>query len=130
VLNKAEVLIEGNIFDYYRHAIAGTGRSPSGYEARDNIARGHSTSHVFDMHGGRDRKDGTHVAGDWIKIHHNTFHAKRTPFVLRGRPTKKCELHHNWFVNAASRDQAVRQTNKKGNLSVSRNAYTKDKTVK
>jgi hypothetical protein len=130
VLNKAEVLIEGNIFDYYRHAIAATGRSPSGYEARDNISLEHATSHVFDMHGGRDRRDGTNVAGDWMKIHHNTFHSRKTPFVIRGRPTRKCEVHHNWFINAASPGRAVRQANAKGNVSVGRNAYTKDKTVK
>jgi len=130
VLNKAEVLIEANLFDYYRHAIAGTGRSPGGYEARYNIALKHATSHVFDMHGGADRRDHTNVAGDWIKIHHNTFHAPQTPVVIRGRPTKACDVHHNWFVRAASKRRAVRQKNAKGNLHVGRNAYTKDKTVK
>ncbi len=130
VLNTAEVLIEANVFDYYRHAIAATGRSPSGYEARYNVSGAHATSHVFDMHGGADRRDGTNVAGDWMKIHHNTFHAGTTPVVVRGRPTRKCEVHHNWFVRSASPGRAVRQINAKGNLSVYRNGYTKDKKIK
>ncbi|MEM9646527.1 MAG: hypothetical protein AAF989_16160, partial [Planctomycetota bacterium] len=83
VLNTASLKIEANLFDYYRHAIAGTGRVPSGYEASYNIAGEHSTGHVFDMHGGRDRKDGTDVAGDWIAIHHNEFHSRHTPVVVR-----------------------------------------------
>jgi hypothetical protein len=127
VLNKAELRIEANIFDYYRHAIAATGRSPSGYEACYNIARQHSTSHVFDMHGGRDRKDGTNVAGDWMKIHHNTFHSRHRPVVVRGRPTKECVVHNNWFLQARTPGDAVKHG---GNTRVYRNWYTESKTLK
>lgn len=129
VLNKAMLLIEANIFDFYRHAIAGTGRSPSGYEARFNICKKNATSHVFDMHGGRDRRDGTHVAGDLINIHHNTFYSRHTPVVIRGRPTKKCEIHHNWFVGT-SLGKALIQKHAKGNIKVYANAYTKKKITK
>lgn len=127
VLNQAQVKIEANIFDYYRHAIAATGRSPSGYEARYNIARQHATGHVFDMHGGRDRNDGTDVAGDWMKIHHNTFYSDRTPVVVRGRPTKECVIHSNWFLHAETPMAAVRHA---GNTRVYRNWYTQSKTLK
>ena len=58
---------------------------------------GASLGHCFDMHGGRDRKDGTQIAGTWMKIHHNTFRAPQTPVVIRGTPAKKAEIEHNWF---------------------------------
>ncbi len=72
-LDEAETLIEGNLFDANRHSIAGTGRSGSGYEARNNVEMGRSLSHCFDMHGGRDRNDGTDVAGGWMHVHHNAW---------------------------------------------------------
>jgi len=90
-------LIEYNLFNYNRHAIAGTGRPGSGYEARDNIELGHSLSHCFDMHGGRDRKDGTTVAGTRLKIHHNTFRCPKSAVVIRGVPEEDADIHHNWF---------------------------------
>ena len=130
VLNKAKVLIEANHFDHYRHAIAGTGRSPSGYEARFNISGPNAIGHVFDMHGGADRKDGTNIAGDVISIHHNTFQSKRTDFVIRGVPTKSCEIHHNWFVTKSSYGKAVIQKNAKGKVNVFSNAFGQDKKVR
>ena len=130
VLNKAMVLIEANHFDHYRHAIAGTGRSPSGYEARFNISGPNAIGHVFDMHGGADRKDGTNVAGDVISIHHNTFQSKRTDFVIRGVPTRSCEIHHNWFVTKSRLAEAVVQKNAKGNLKAYANSFGNNKVVK
>jgi len=130
VINMAEVLIEANLFDHYRHAIAGTGRSPSSYEARYNICGPNAISHVFDMHGGADRKDGTHIAGDRILIHHNTFQSKRQDFVIRGVPTESCELHHNWFATKSKPSQAVRQINAEGKVKVFRNAYGKSQLIK
>ncbi len=95
----ASSLIEFNLFDWNRHSIAGTGRPSCGYVARNNVELGTSLSHCFDMHGGRDRKDGTDVAGTSIEIHNNTFLAPQTPVVIRGVPEEKCEIHHNWFPN-------------------------------
>jgi len=71
--NKVSSLIEYNLFDYNRHSIAGTGVPGSSYEARNNVELGASLSHNFDMHGGKDRRDGTDIAGTKILIHHNTF---------------------------------------------------------
>lgn len=96
-LNKAEALIEFNLFDFNRHSIAGTGRPGTSYEARHNVELGDSLSHCLDMHGGRDRKDGTDIAGTWIHIHHNFFGAPRTPVVIRGTPEKECRVFNNWF---------------------------------
>jgi len=103
----ASSLIEYNLFDYNRHSIAGTGKPGCSYIARHNIELGVSLSHCFDMHGGRDRKDGTDIAGTAIEIYNNTFRAPQTPVVIRGVPEEKCEIHHNWFVKHDGPEKAV-----------------------
>jgi hypothetical protein len=130
VLDQSEALIEANLFDWCRHAIAGTGRPGTSYEARYNLVLPNANGHSFDMHGGADRRDGTQIAGDWMKIHHNTFKATRVPaFVLRGVPRQTAEVYHNWFLHA-DQAAAVRQHNARGNLKLFRNAYGSEKTVK
>ncbi len=106
--NEASSLIEYNLFDWNRHSIAGTGRPGCTYIARHNVELGTSLSHCFDMHGGRDRKDGTDIAGTSIEIHNNTFRAPQTPIAIRGVPQDKCDVHHNWFVRHDSAAKAVR----------------------
>lgn len=92
-------LIEYNVFDYNRHSIAGTGKPGNAYEARHNVELGHANGHNFDMHGGRDRGDGTNIAGDWLKIHHNTFvRQEQVAANIRGVPQELADLHHNWFA--------------------------------
>ena len=76
--------------------------------------------HCFDMHGGRDRKDGTDIAGTSIEISNNTFLPKQTCVRIRGVPEETCEVHHNWFVNHRSAAQAVQASAK---TSVENNAY-------
>jgi len=110
--DKASSLIEYNLFDRNRHSIAGTGRPGCGYVARHNVELGVSLSHCFDMHGGRDRKDGTDIAGTSIEIHNNTFRAPQTPVVIRGVPQEKCEVHHNWCPKHREPKQAVRASAK------------------
>jgi hypothetical protein len=96
---QAVALIEYNLFDYNRHSIAGTGKPGNAYEARHNVEGGHAISHYFDLHGGADRKDGTSIAGDWLKVHHNTFlRADQRAILIRGIPQEQAELHHNWFA--------------------------------
>jgi hypothetical protein len=92
-------LIEQNLFNYNRHSIAGSGSPGSGYEACHNVEIGESLSHCFDMHGGRDRKDGTDIAGTRMNVHHNTFRSRKTPIVIRGVPEEEAEVHHNWFFH-------------------------------
>jgi hypothetical protein len=101
-------LIECNLFDFNRHSIAGTGAPGNRYEARNNVELGESLSHNFDMHGGRDRQDGTDIAGTTIEICNNTFRAPQPAVVIRGVPETKCDVHHNWFVRHAQPQQAVR----------------------
>ena len=119
--NTASSLIEHNLFNWNRHSIAGTGRPGNSYVARHNVELGVSLSHCFDMHGGRDRKDGTDIAGTSIEIYNNTFRAQQTPVVIRGVPEEKCEVHHNWFLRHSAFGQAVRSS---GKTKVFSNAYT------
>lgn len=121
--NTASSLIEYNLFNWNRHSIAGTGRPGNSYVARHNVELGVSLSHCFDMHGGRDRKDGTNIAGTSIEIYNNTFRAQQTPVVIRGVPEDKCEVHHNWFLRHGKASQAVRSSDK---TKVFSNAYTDD----
>jgi hypothetical protein len=106
--DRASSLIEGNQFDFNRHSIAGTGRPGCNYEARNNVELGTSLSHCFDMHGGRDRQDGTDIAGTTILIHHNTFWAPTTPVVIRGVPQDTCQVYRNWFPRHPEAKAAVR----------------------
>ncbi len=62
--NAQSAMIEANLFDYMRHAIASTGRPGSGYEARYNVHMENSISHLFDMHGARDYEK-YYVKGTW-----------------------------------------------------------------
>ena len=102
-LDQSHALIERNIFDYCRHSIAATGYPGTAYEAHDNIVQNNAILPSFDMHGGVDRGDGTSIAGDWLKIHHNTFLGKwkDIDFVpaagIRGIPTEGADIHHNRF---------------------------------
>ena len=129
-LNQADALIEANLFDWCRHHIAGTGRPGTSYEARYNIVLENANGHSFDMHGGKDRKDETDIAGDWIKIHHNNFRATQvSAIVIRGRPTQKAEIHHNWFLHTDP-VRAVRQKNAVGNMYVYQNQFTYARTLK
>jgi hypothetical protein len=118
--NTASSLIEYNRFNWNRHSIAGTGRPGSRYIARHNIEMGVSLSHCFDMHGGRDRQDGTDIAGSAIEICNNTFLAPQTPVVIRGVPEEGCQVHHNWFARHDQPKQAVRAD---GNTRVFDNLY-------
>ncbi len=98
--NPSASLIECNLFNFNRHSIAATGAPGNSYEARNNVELGESLSHNFDMHGGRDRKDGTEIAGDLIRIHHNTFRGSKVrAVVIRGVPRQEARLDHNWFAH-------------------------------
>jgi hypothetical protein len=106
--NTASSVIEYNLFDWNRHSIAGTGRPGCGYVARHNVELGTSLSHCFDMHGGRDRKDGTNIAGTKIEIVNNTFRAPQEAIHIRGVPQEKCVVRRNWFVRHRSARRALR----------------------
>ncbi len=104
---KASSLIEYNQFDSNRHSIAGTGEPGCGYTARHNIELGTSLSHCFDMHGGKDRKDGTNIAGTTIEIYNNTFYPPQAAIGIRGNPLNKAEVYQNWFAGQGEQNKAV-----------------------
>ena len=116
----AASLIEHNLFDCNRHSIAGSGQPGCQYTARHNVELGTSLSHCFDMHGGRDRKDGTDVAGSSIEISHNTFRAPERAVCIRGVPEDTCAVHHNWFLRHDGPEAAVRAAER---TEVHTNAY-------
>jgi len=64
-------------------------------------------SHCFDMHGGRDRKDGTNIAGTLIVICNNTFKAPERAVAIRGEPEEQCSVYHNWFLKHNNPKDAV-----------------------
>jgi hypothetical protein len=99
--------IEYNLFAWNRHSIAGTGGPPSGYIVRNNIELGQSLSHNFDMHGGRDREDGTTIAGSRIEIYNNTFLGKGRAIGIRGRPEEYARIYGNWFAAHLAPGRAV-----------------------
>ena len=128
-LDKADALIEANIFDWNRHHIAGTGRHGTSYEARYNLCLGNANGHLFDMHGGADREDGTDVAGDWMQIHHNTFKATHvSSIIIRGLPSVGAEVHHNWFF-VSDPEVAIGQAHVQGNLRIYRNLFGRNRTL-
>jgi hypothetical protein len=69
--NGAYAVIERNVFDYNRHAIAGDGSDGSGYRAYSNLVL---------EHGGRHRK----VLGKWFYTHQFDMHGQRScgPFSI------------------------------------------------
>lgn len=101
-------LIERNLFDWNRHSIAGSGRPGCQYAARHNLELGTSLGHCFDMHGGRDRQDGTDIAGGAIEISRNTFRAPERAVCIRGVPEETCQVHGNWFARHDGPEAAVR----------------------
>lgn len=124
VHNGGAAYIIANRIDYARHHIAGYGHPGEAYEAAWNLIGEHATSHHFDMHGGRDRGDGTDIAGDWLHIHHNTFVNSLRHVGIRGVPSDGAEIHNNWF--AAPAEEAVFST---ANTRVWNNAWGPEKLL-
>jgi hypothetical protein len=117
---QAQALIDYNLLQDNKHHLAGTGTPGCGYEACHNLVlpdteshahpltgKPYGQDHLFDMHGGRDRKDGTEIAGAFLKVHHNTFLPRYVPVVIRGVPQDAAEIHHNWFYRQAPDAKAV-----------------------
>lgn len=99
-LDRANALVEANLFDWYRHCVAGSGLPGTSYEARFNFVLANASGHAFDMHGGRDRGDGTNTAGTTIRIHDNIVEAGQFPaVVIRGRAEQPVEIYSNQFRN-------------------------------
>ena len=115
VVNTAFALIEKNVFDYNRHAIASDGKPFTGYHALRNLVLEHGGvheqqagmtfyTHSFDMHGTRtcsifsewDCGDG----GEFVDISFNSFFYNRdNAYKLRGTPSVKSRVASNVFAH-------------------------------
>ena len=112
----AYALIDKNVFDYNRHAIASDGREGSGYFAYRNLVLPHGGlnrsvlgvkfyTHQFDMHGRENRgifsgetSFNCGPAGEYMDIRDNTFLNINGPgFKLRGTPADRADLAANVF---------------------------------
>ncbi|NLN19489.1 MAG: hypothetical protein GX162_09480 [Firmicutes bacterium] len=135
VVSGGSALIEANFFDYYRHAIASTGRPGSAYEARYNIVGPNATEFAFDMHGGRDfcQNDPActeiekFMGGERVYIHHNTFmNTDYRAIGIRGVPLQGGSIHRNWFFHVPKDQQTpfpVVLYGYIGNLEIKDNLY-------
>lgn len=112
----AYALIEGNVFDWNRHAIAGDGSPGSGYFAYRNLVLEHggdhyelfgvtvAYTHQFDMHGTRNCSSSSSAwdcgpAGEYIDIRYNSFfNAHGSAIKLRGTPAIGGDVAFNVFA--------------------------------
>jgi len=123
-----EGIIQGNYFNDNRHSIAGTGVKGSGYEASYNIVGPLGVAQAFDMHGGKDRGDGTNIAGSYISIHNNEFQIENNAIVIRGIPQDSAKIYRNVFKTTLKDPEAhfVQQWYSKGKILVFDNLFISD----
>jgi hypothetical protein len=119
----AYALIEQNVFNQNRHAIAGsskddTGRDFSGYTARDNLILsggglhcawyGCYHTHIIDMHGDGSTWPQDHDcgnAGETMIIERNTIlYTNGDAIKIRGNPVDKAVVDHNVFAHGNKND--------------------------
>ena len=119
VVNRRFALIEKNVFDYNRHAIASDGelrhRLPTpGATSCSNTAGFHEQqagmtfyTHSFDMHGTDtcvlvQRRRDCGAGGEYIDIRFNSFfYDKDNAFKLRGMPSVDAQVVSNVFANVS-----------------------------
>jgi len=100
VIGYGTALVEANLFDYMRHAVADGGCPGSGYEARYNIALNHFIDAVFDMHPNPQPPSPLSKTGDLYKIHHNTIEVTDQAAVSIGAiPETGLFVDHNRFAS-------------------------------
>jgi len=128
-LDGASALIEFNYFDWNRHAVAGSGRNGTSYEACYNIVGKNANGHAFDMHGSKDRSnfDSNNDAGLKVNIHHNTIQTiGYSGIIIRGVPSEGATITNNKFINLDS-SKAIQQINKTGRLKIAKNKYADER---
>jgi hypothetical protein len=121
VIGPGSVTIEANVFDHNRHDIASDGSPGTYYTATYNLVLDGAVQHSFDVHGGKDRKDCTNIAGSAFVIHHNTFLQSHKPAMrMRGIPITGAWIYRNETRDDDEGD-AFNQVNSSGNFSVQDN---------
>lgn len=129
--SASDVRVTYNRFNYGRHHIASSGSPGSGYEFAHNFIEPEAISHHVDMHGGRDRGDGTDIAGDWMHVHHNTFEGTVRPIAIRGVTSQGAWVHSNWFHLPEASDRVIRPwpVGEHNRIFMRDNAYGEDQPV-
>lgn len=129
--SSSNTRVIANRFNMGRHHIASSGSPGSGYEFAYNWIGPEAISHHVDMHGGRDRGDGTDIAGDWMHVHHNTFLGTVRPVAVRGVPSQGTWIHSNWFHLPEPGERVVRPWPVGGdtNVHLYNNAYGEEQPV-
>jgi Tectonin domain/Right handed beta helix region/PASTA domain len=119
VFHGAYALIERNVFDDNRHAIAGDGDPGTGYLAYRNLILPHGGinsrevgvvlhTHALDMHGsstcgvlGGDHNCG--IAGEYMDLQYNTvLYTEAASVKLRGTPMLAMNVANNVFAHSSS----------------------------
>jgi hypothetical protein len=142
VKHGAYALIERNVFDFNRHAIAAGGQPGTGYRANQNlvlkgggvhecIASVCFTAHEFDVHGSLNCSPILHQehllncgpAGEEFWVTNNAFQfTKDRAFDLRGYPSKGAYVANNVFAHSSLGD-AVHQRLEQAPSDAKRIAY-------
>lgn len=124
LVSQSDAVIEHNVYDANRHAIAGTGRLGMSYVARHNRVGATRNGHAFDMHGQDEANDdGTPWAGDRMDIQQNTFLGTAQGIVIRGRPSVGAYISGNCFGQSQAAGTAIIQRYFTGNLFIGSNSY-------
>jgi hypothetical protein len=126
----AYALIEKNVFDWNRHALASDGRPGSGYLAYRNLVLEDGgmnfwllgtwlNTHMFDVHGREDCWGYDYYcgpAGEYFDIRYNSMlYDAGVGFKLRGTPSIRADVAHNvfrhgWLWSSILNDGALDQT--------------------
>lgn len=113
VTGDAQALVQGNVFNYIRHAIAGSGQAGQEYEARYNFVGTQANGHTFDMHGACEAGHSTapadgmrcddpdgQLAGSFVWIHHNiVLQRSKAAVNIRGKSTYQSIVENNYFAH-------------------------------
>ncbi len=88
--------------------------------------KNHHVHHNFIHHNqynglgcGRDRGDGTNIAGKWMYVHHNTFRCPEAAVVIRCVPSEGATIYNNWFYQKPDK-RSVRSS---GHTAITNNLY-------
>jgi hypothetical protein len=98
---RAQARITENRFNFNRHSIAASGLPGQVYEADQNWFGPDHGATPLDMHGGKDRGDGTEIAGRRVHIHHNRILSTAVPvFIHRGIPQEEVRIEFNQLAHS------------------------------
>jgi len=94
-MGAADTILEYNLLNRHSHSLAADGNYTS-YIARYNVDMGGTFgNHIFDVHGGSDRGDGTNIAGSAVEMYNNTMLSDKWPYAKRGTPEKYQKFYQN-----------------------------------